>query len=244
MHGTNLPKNLEFVNRRYVPLVKAHGRNVLHVGVGGAVTSDDITDQFLATDLADSVHGQLSKVAANMMGLDVNRRAVEAMSDKVPGRYVVGDVADPNLGHLIREQFDLILFLEVIQDLGDVDQALGNLKGLLKPEGELIVSACNAYSLERMLKMFFRYESIYPDHLCYYSYMTMKNLLQRHGFSIDRCYFTYFPRKKTAGFVSGIFFNVINSFCRIWPQFGESVLVIARPAESDCQIAGAEINPL
>ncbi len=244
MHGTNLPKNLEFVNRRYVPLVKAHGRNVLHVGVGGAVTSDDITDQFLATDLADSVHGQLSKVAANMMGLDVNRRAVEAMCDKVPGRYVVGDVADPNLGNLIREQFDLILFLEVVQDLGNVDQALGNLKGLLKPEGELIVSACNAYSLERMLKMFFQYESIYPDHLCYYSYMTMKNLLQRHGFSIERCYFTYFPRKKRAGFVAGIIFNVINRFCRIWPQFGESVLVIARPTESDRQIADAEIIPL
>lgn len=196
MRGTNILRNIGFVDRRYVPLARAHGRNVLHVGVGGAVNSDAITDRFLATDLTESVHGQLSKVAAEMIGLDVNKRAIEAMQEKVPGRYVVGDISDPDLCNTIQERFDLILFLEVIQDIGSVDSALENVKRLLNPGGELIISACNAFSLDRILKMFFRYESVYPDHLCYYSYMTLKNLLRRHGFAIEQCYFTYFPRSK------------------------------------------------
>ena len=229
MRRNNLPKRPDFVDRRYVPLMRAKGRNVLHVGVGGAVTSDAVTNRFLATDLSESVHGQLSKVAAKLTGLDVNGRVVEAMQGCVPGRYVVGDVSDPNLYDQIQEQFDLILFLEVVQDLGNVDSALENMRRLLKPGGELIISACNAFALDRILKMFFSYESVYPDHLCYHSYMTLKNLLQRHGFTVDQCYFTYFPRRKGGGFFAEMFFGTTKMLCRLSPQFGEGILLVARP---------------
>jgi SAM-dependent methyltransferase len=217
------------VDRREIPLEHARGRHVLHIGLGGAIEDQARIARFAASDLQRSLHGRLSLVAGELAGLDINAATVEAMQAQVPGRYIVGDIADSVTADAIGTRFEIILFLEVIQDVPDLRRALLNVKKMLNDDGELIVSACNAYCADRFAKMFFGYEAVHSEHICYFSYMTLKRLLHVSGFDVEAAYYTFIPRGESEKLSSKILFLLEKTACRFLPQFAEGILMIARP---------------
>lgn len=121
------------VNRQYVidpaifkMLGEVKGRRILDAGCGNG---------YLCR--------LLSKRGAEMVGVDVSRRAIEiadAIERKEPMNieYYVGSIC--NLSMCDDETFDVAVSNIVLQDLQDIDKAVEELYRVLKPRGRLIFS--------------------------------------------------------------------------------------------------------
>ena len=225
---------------RFIPKAKAITRvdeivrrsarkTVLHVGLGGYVDNPDITAQYISIDLTQTVHGRVTTVADGVTGLDINPRVIEAMKRTIPGDYIVGDITEPELAEKIGRQFDLVLFPDVIEHLDCFRTALNNIKNLLRPNGEVIITAPNAYCLERFGKMLFRYEAVHEEHTSYFSYATMKRLLEMNGFEITTFYFVNENRVAFASLFDRIAHYTMVWVARILPQYSAGIFVVAQP---------------
>jgi SAM-dependent methyltransferase len=206
----------------------AAGKDVLHIGMGGYVDHEKKNARFLESDLSIQSHARLASVAGSIMGIDINALAIDAMRKAVPGVYMVADVTDPDLPRLLNKKFDAVLFLEVIQQLHGFRDALLGIKNLVNDDGKIIISTVNAYSASRILKMLFRYESVHDEHICYFSYLTMKRLLSIHGLEIEEFYYTVEKRREYMTSADFLSFNALRPFLKVFPQFGEGIFVVAR----------------
>jgi ubiquinone/menaquinone biosynthesis C-methylase UbiE len=85
----------------------------------------------------------LSKKGAEMVGVDVSKRAIEIAEDIEKNEpmnieYHVGSVC--NLSMCSDDEFDAVVSNLVLQDLQNIDKAVEELQRVLKPEGKLVFS--------------------------------------------------------------------------------------------------------
>lgn len=208
----------------------AAGRRVLHIGMGGYIDDAAKTAAYVTLDLPRSLHVRLGQTAAELVGLDINPVAIEAMKTLVPGDYVVGDLMAPGLAERLGRRFDLVVFAEVIEHLDCFRSALGNIRDILGPGGEVLISTANAYALERIGKMVFGYEAVHDEHTSYFSYMTMRRLLAMNGFEMTHFRFNYEKRYRFTGIAERIAYAAMVGTGKILPQFSEGILLLARPS--------------
>jgi SAM-dependent methyltransferase len=214
----------------------ARGRNVLHVGMGGLVDDVESTSRYVLRDLTLEPHGRLARVAASLMGLDVNPVVIEAMRRAIPGDYFVGDIGAPGLAEKLNRKFDVVLFLEVVEHLDSFHTAFDNLRGLLAPNGVLVVSTINAYCIERFIKMMFRYESVHTEHTTYFSYKTMKRLLEMNDFpNTEHFAFTLERRRHFANLFDRAGYYTLRAATAFFPQYAEGILFAVRPGRSSME---------
>ena len=224
-----IPKT-KVVDRINAVLELARAKNVLHIGMGGFVDDNDLTTRvFLSRDLTQKLHGQLSNVVATLTGLDINPETIRAMRECVPGEYFVGDITDPGLPEKIGRKFEVILFPEVIEHLDCFRSALQNIRNLLENDGYVVITTTSAYGLESIIKMLFRYESVHDEHTSYFSYLTMKRLLDMNGFEIERFLFTLQRRRAFLSAFSVIGYYTLVVVSKILPQYAQGLLFVARP---------------
>lgn len=217
------------VDRKEAALELAKTKDVLHIGMGGRVDDDNFTADFISKDLTRTLHAQLSGVAVTLTGLDINPVTIKAMRECVPGDYFIDDITDPGLAERIGRTFDCILFLEVIEHLDCFRTALQNIKNLLKDNGYLVITTNNAYCLDAIIKMLFRYESVHDEHTSYFSYLTMKRLLAMNGFEIERFCYTIQHRRKFKSMFEMFGYYTMLIVTKILPQYAQGFLVVARP---------------
>jgi 2-polyprenyl-3-methyl-5-hydroxy-6-metoxy-1,4-benzoquinol methylase len=215
-------------------IAHASARKVLHIGMGGFIDDDGETDKELAAPTR-SLHSQLASVAASLIGLDINPRAVEIMRRAVPGRYIVADIMNPSLSALFKnELFEVIVFGDVIEHLDNFGFALRNLKALLAPGGVIVISTANAFSFGCFVKILFRYEAVHDEHTCYFSYMTLKRTLQMNGLRIID--FMFYKNKRIDRFdtwMHRVDHHVSNAVATVLPQFATGIIVVAQPSPPD-----------
>jgi len=73
-------------------------------------------------------------------------------------------------------------------------------------------------------------EPVHPDHVSYYSYSTLRLILQRHGFTIDD--FMFYDLGDEHRPHNGKLRNLINDVCvKIAPQWADGVIAV-------CTLAG------
>ena len=172
----------------------------------------------IATALTRSVHARLAQVTSDLTGLDINPLMVDAMRK----------VTEPGLPNKLEQRFEVVLFLEVIEHLECFRAAFDNLRGLLATGGTLVISTINAYCVERIVKMLFRYESVHEEHTSYFSYRTMARLLDMNGFRIDRFSFTVEQRREFSTLFDRAGYYGMRATTAAFPQYAEGVLFVAR----------------
>ena len=99
--------------------------HILDIGCGGGLASES-----------------LARMGANVTGIDADRQAIEvaqshADPEKLDIAYMCGDAAD------LKETYDVVLALEVIEHVCDVDAFIKICADRLKPGGLLILSTLN-----------------------------------------------------------------------------------------------------
>ncbi len=81
--------------------------------------------------------------------------------------------------------FDAAVMLDVLEHLTTPDNILSGFNKILKTDGRIVLTLPNIDSSEfRLFGRYWEWTSP-PDHLYYYSPLTIKNLLEKHGFEIE-----------------------------------------------------------
>lgn len=99
--------------------------NIVDIGCGGGLACESLV-----------------RMGANVTGIDADRNAINtaqahAQDSQLDIKYICGDAQN------VKEEFDIVLALEVIEHVTDAEAFLKICKDKLKPNGLLIVSTLN-----------------------------------------------------------------------------------------------------
>jgi 2-polyprenyl-3-methyl-5-hydroxy-6-metoxy-1,4-benzoquinol methylase len=197
------------------------GKDILHIGIGGAIHDLKLKSKFLSSDISNWFHSRISLRAKSIVTLELEQDNIDKFESQVPGEYICGDITDNNITKSINRKFDLIIFTEIIEHLDCYHSALGNIQNLLNPGGQLLISTINAFNIFMFMKLARRYESNHIEHTAYFSYITLNRLLSMNDFSIKEFYFSYDHPKS-------LFKRIVKlSLMRVFPQYSQGILLIA-----------------
>jgi 2-polyprenyl-3-methyl-5-hydroxy-6-metoxy-1,4-benzoquinol methylase len=130
-----------------------------------------------------SLHRSLMKVADYVIGIDIDTIGIErAKAEGIQNIYYA------NLENLeklyLKEKFDVIAAGGVLEHLSNPGLFLDGVKVFFSPTTEMIIETPNAFSVHRFILGLLNLEYVHSEHVFYFSYVTLRNLLQRHGYSI------------------------------------------------------------
>ncbi len=137
------------------------------------------------------LHKQLKNHAKKVVGVDYLKKDTAELR-KIGYDIRYGDVENFDLG----EKFDVILAGELIEHLANPGLFLASVKKHMNSNSKLIITTPNAFALGnifRIIRRIWKFEE--PDnaeHTCWYDAVTIKQLFDRNGLSIDKSY-TFHP---------------------------------------------------
>ncbi len=182
------PSSLPLVQRVEFVTDLCRQQSVLHLGC----TNFPYTAEVLRSGTL--LHTQLQQVAARVVGFDADRDGLAELA-----RLGVGDLHYADLERLdevaLDETFDVIVAGEIIEHLSNPGLFLAGIRRFMTPTSRLVVTTVNAYCGLRVALYAVRgrggvAEPVHPDHVAYYSYATLGQLLRRHGFHVDaQCFY-------------------------------------------------------
>lgn len=176
-----LVQRVEFIER------KCKGKKVLHLGcTNWPYTQDSIDNDML-------LHSALAKTASELYGFDFDQEGIDVLNKAGVDKLYRADLErleDVQLD----ETFDLIVAGEMIEHLNNPGMFLKGIQRFMTAGSELVITTINAYSALRFASYSVRgkggvNEPVHPDHVAYYSYKTLKLMVERAGFEVDSFYF-------------------------------------------------------
>lgn len=219
------PDNFQLVQRVDFIREACRGKKVLHLGC----TNYPYTDEAIANDML--LHHDLESVAEQLFGIDADEVGIEVLKANGAANIFAADLEHLDVLEL-DETFDVIVAGEMIEHLNNPGLFLNGIKRFMNQDSRLILTTINAYCAMR----FFWYglrgkrgrtEFVHPDHVAYYSYSTLKLLVERHGMRAERFLFydiglEHRPHNRW-------FLNVLNDVCvRIAPQWADGIILVCR----------------
>ncbi|MGD8834529.1 MAG: methyltransferase domain-containing protein [Desulfobacteraceae bacterium] len=201
-------------NRRDFTVEFCHEKRVLHIGCVDAGIMDARIEEH------NFLHYQIGSVAKKLIGADIEKQGLERLSSEGFEVYHLDLEKDVGLLNNLSKQVDVIVIPEVIEHLDNVGNALDNIKSCAF-NGDILISTPNAFSF-RSYKMIGKcVEMIHPDHNYYFSPTTLKTILMKHGFSIERLVMYYW---KTNGPIGQELQKVVTAN----PYFAEGMIAVVK----------------
>ena len=158
------------------------------------------------------VHAFLKKHAKHLLGIDISKKEVEILKQK---GYNV-DFGDAE-NFKFNKKFEIIFAGELIEHLSNQGKFLENCKNNLKKEGVLILTTPSSFNLQENIKnvLFMKTDpAVNNQHTCYYTPTTIKQLIERHGFIVDKIDFFDFY----GSFFGKIKFKILSLFGDIFKR--------------------------
>ena len=157
----------------------AVGRDVLDCGAAEAVTGKPGVcggrDVWL--------HAVIAGHSRSCLGIDLDADLVRKINEDGKYRFVAGNIEQMAFA----AQFDLVTAGDVIEHLDNPGAFLSRVHSALRPGGRLALTTPNAFGATYVAKAaLLGREVIEPGHTCWYSPQTLTQLLNRHGFDVDR----------------------------------------------------------
>lgn len=129
------------------------------------------------------LHQKLEKVASELVGVDVDEPGISIMRNQfgISGLRV----DDAETLTTVDSGFEVVVACDVVEHLTSPGRFLERVRDVLAPEGVLVVTVPNAFSLKRFAVAFLGgKEHVHPDHVAYYSMSTLTELGRRHGWEV------------------------------------------------------------
>ena len=168
-------------------LPASRGATVLNVGAAGGV------DQYLPSHPEDWMHAKLRGVAAELVGLDIDRSGID-LAREHGYEIVQGDCQSVRLAR----RFDVIIMSDVIEHLERPGEALGNLVDHLAPGGRLLVTTPNATFVGGFIDAIRNQPvDVYWDHVTVFVPEHIQTLCERHHLVLRRVAFFTFQDRRT-----------------------------------------------
>jgi SAM-dependent methyltransferase len=212
----------------------AAGKRVLHVGF---VDEGRMTDRMQREEW---LHSRLAAVSGELVGLDRDPGGVSAARNLGFEAYAADCQDQAALSALGIDPAELIIAGELIEHLDQPGLFLEAVKGLLRPDGALVITTPNATRVLNILGSVLNREFVNDDHVCWFSWHTLSALLTRHGWQLDDLAYYVAPRRSSS---------------RQWParvraqihaanlaRQGIALLARARPAVADGLVVTASLR--
>lgn len=218
-------KDFSLVQRLDVIREMCTGKRVLHLGC----TNAPYTDEAIKNKML--LHFELERVAADLWGMDTDLAGIETLKSHGSKQIIYGDLE--NLDAVDLDQtFDIIVAGEIIEHLSNPGLFLDGIKRFMGDETLLILSTINAYCGMRFLWYGIRgkrgrVEFVHPDHVAYYSYSTLKLLIERHGLHVEN--FMFYDIGSEHRPHNRWFLNAVNDVCvQLAPQWADGIIAVCR----------------
>jgi len=161
-----------------------HGKSVLHVG---CTDHKEIID--IKIKRHEFLHLKLMEYAKIVHGIDINKKAIEYLCTNYNiNNIYYCDITQTSLPDTLLPFYDIILIPEVIEHVLDVGSFLRAVKRFMVPQSWLIIGTPNGFKLHNLFTVLKGYEEVNPDHKYYFSYATLKSLIEALGFAIEKWY--------------------------------------------------------
>lgn len=160
----------------------ARGESVLHLGC----TNHPYTDETIAD--GSLLHLRLGEIASELYGFDFDDEGLEALN-----KHGFKDLYKADLERLedvpLDKKFDVIIAGEMIEHLTNPGLFLRGIRRFMGPKTKLVITTVNAYCGMRFVQYALRgrggtAEPVHPDHVAYYSYRTLRLLVEKEGFEV------------------------------------------------------------
>lgn len=187
----------------YAELVKKHGLSSAQKKI------IEIVDSYKIILEVGSSHGYLTKeFKAKGCTIDIIEKNLKAVASakKYARQTYIGSAEELHFLKKIKNQYDLIIFADVLEHLVSPEIPIKFCKKILKPNGKIIISLPNIASWPARKELFFLGKFEYTDsglmdktHLRFYSLNSFKKFLQVNQIKIESiipCE-TYLPLQRT-----------------------------------------------
>lgn len=201
-------------DRDEVILRACRGKRVVHIGAcDSPYTMQKMSDGLL-------LHARLLDVASDVVGVDVDREAIQILEQQGIRDIVHADCREPTE---IMGSADVVVLGETIEHVGDPGELILQMKLTMRPDALLIISTPNLYSLSFQLMVLRGSESFHDDHVVGFSMGLLVRLLRSCGFSATETVFTFLPRNSVSRRQM-----IWRKLGRLRPGWAETLLVIAK----------------
>uniref|UniRef100_A0A6H1Z870 Putative methyltransferase n=1 Tax=viral metagenome TaxID=1070528 RepID=A0A6H1Z870_9ZZZZ len=175
--------NTEVIQRAAFILHKCMDKVVLDIGCG------------------DNLHTEIQQISKQVYGLDI-------VKYDYPNFHQCDVTKPEEFRATVFPGIELILCCDIIEHLSNPGTFLDTLREIY-PGTEKMFCAPNfqAGFFGDYIKR--GYENVNPEHVAYYSYNTMKNLLTRHGYTIKEFYWYENKNNYPHGFNEGVLFITV-----------------------------------
>ena len=212
-------QRLDFLRER------VEGRSVLHLGC----TNHPYTHESI--EKGTFLHKDIVEKASVTCGFDFDEEGLEALR-----ALGYTDLYRADLEKLedvgLDTTFDVIIAGEVIEHLKNPGSFLEGIKRFMHNGTELILTTVNAYAAFRFAAYALRgrggvNEPVHPDHVFYFSYKTIKKLVESAGFKETEFYFYDIGTEHRP--TNRWYYNMINDMAdKISPHLSDGVIIVCK----------------
>lgn len=225
-----MEEKLKLVQRLDFILDACKGKRVLHLGCTNyPYTEDAIRDGSL-------LHFAIQNVATEVYGFDMDEKGMDILRSHGSTHLYYANLEELDKVPL-NETFDVIIAGEMIEHLNNPGLFLKGIQRFCRPDTKLIVTTINAYCGMRFFhyaftKRYGRNEPVHPDHVMYYSYHTLTEMLNRYNYDIED--FMFYDLGHEHRPTTPRLFRIVNDIAvRFAHQFSDGVIAV-------CRVKGSE----
>lgn len=205
------------------------GKKVLHLGC----TNWPYTDQTLND--SSLLHLKIAECSEELYGIDADIEGLDILTSRGYRNLYRGDLEKLAECELTGT-FDVVVAGEMIEHLNNPGLFLEGVKRYLSTNSRLIITTINAYSAMRFLMYGLRgrggqLEPVHPDHVAYYSFSTIKLMLERHG--LDLVDFLFYDIGIEHRPYNRNILNFANDVAvKLSPQLSDGLIVVSSNSEA------------
>lgn len=201
------------------------GKSVLHLGC----TNYPYTEEAIANEML--LHFELEKIASEIYGFDADQQGLEILARNGCSNLYSADLESLENAPVART-FEVIVAGEIIEHLNNPGLFLNGIKRFMNPDSRLLITTINAYCAMRFAVYALRgrggiNEFVHPDHVAYYSYSTLRLLLSRHNFEVEKFLFYDIGREHRPHTMKIL--NLINDVAVFFsPHLADGLIAVCR----------------
>lgn len=198
------------------------GKNVLHLGF---IQHHDLYEKKIAEH--DWLHEKIAQVANRVVGVDYLKNDVDIIVNKYGYEAYFADVTNQEnmlaIKDVLKEiNIDVIVCGELIEHVDNPGLMLENIKMLMGDETKLIITTPNPWCSNRIRLMqsgHYEREWLNDEHVAWYSFQTLKQLLDRRGFQeVKYGYYDGENRPKCLSSIKRLIKKILPCQCWHYPQ--------------------------
>lgn len=196
--------NISCRDRESFFLERAAGKKTLHLGCADwPFTKERLQKKEL-------LHCKLANSTQELFGVDIASEGVEILkSAGYQNLFILNPEKD--LFENFQQKFEIIIAGEVLEHVGNPQTFLKSVSPVFDVGSRLLISVPNFASIKRFPRLLLKSEIVHPDHLFYFSYFTLKKLLNISGFEISE-FFSYWGDNSYLGKIVNLLFKNSSFF--------------------------------